>query len=809
MSAIAAWTRLDLRRRWRSLVVLALLIAVAGGTVMTAFAGAHRGASSLDRLSENTLPLDAMALPNEPHFDWAPFRELDYVVAMTGFALGTGPAVEGIGGESLDFLHVDDEWGRTIERPVVLEGRHYDPEAVDEAVMTPAFAKHYDVEVGDVLTAHLATPEQADLGQDSVPEEEFAGPSIDVTVVGVIRSPWFIDRPGSSGALTISHGMFATYRDNIMGIGGNSSWANALFRLENGSADIPRLRGDLKRIAGREVDVEDFGAGFREIERNLDFEARCLMAFGLAALLAGVVLVGQAIARYAAAEANELRTARALGMTPRQTVLSSVTGPFVSAVVGAGVAIALSIGASRWFPIGSATGIEPAPGLDVDPVILVLGALVVVALATAGAAVSAVLSFRAAAGGPARRSPVATVVSTAGFPVSVVIGTRFALERGLGRASVPVLPALVGAVAGVLGVVAAFSFSHGVDDAIDHPERFGMTYQAVAFGGYNDVELLPLAELGETVRTLDYVTGVDHGRFNTATGPDGQASVDLWSYEPGEKALPTVVIEGRMPESQDEILLSPGSLEDFGMEVGGTIDLTAGQGTRELLVVGSGFVPTGPHNSYNQGGFVTAHGYDALFKNTFKFSLLFVSVEESARGEGLPDRLSADVAAQVPQPAEGGPLFGDPTAEGLDVSSATGQLEQVRVLPVALGIFLALLAIGAVGHAIATATRRRARDLAVLRAGGMTPWQSRGVIATQATVLVVIGLVFGLPLGLAVGRSVWRLVADYTPLEYVPPTAVLVLSLVGPVALLVAYAVAAWPAMRSSGLRIAHVLRAE
>jgi hypothetical protein len=65
------------------------------------------------------------------------------------------------------------------------------------------------------------------------------------------------------------------------------------------------------------------------------------------------------------------------------------------------------------------------------------------------------------------------------------------------------------------------------------------------------------------------------------------------------------------------------------------------------------------------------------------------------------------------------------------------------------------------------------------------------------------------PLGVALGRSLWRLVADYTPLEYAPPLAVLALLLVGPGALLVANLLAAWPGHQAARLRVGHVLRTE
>lgn len=131
------------------------------------------------------------------------------------------------------------------------------------------------------------------------------------------------------------------------------------------------------------------------------------------------------------------------------------------------------------------------------------------------------------------------------------------------------------------------------------------------------------------------------------------------------------------------------------------------------------------------------------------------------------------------------------------------------MLPLVLSGFLALLAVGAVGHALVIAIRRRHHELAVLRALGLTQWQSRLVIATQATVLAMIGLVFGVPLGVALGRALWRAAAGMTPLAYRPPLAVWALLLAGPLALLPANLLAAWPGQRAARLRTGEALRAE
>src|SRR5262249_25141942 len=56
MVVILTWLRLELRRRWRSLAVLALLVAVSSGVVMTAVAAGRRGDTSLPRLSSQVEP---------------------------------------------------------------------------------------------------------------------------------------------------------------------------------------------------------------------------------------------------------------------------------------------------------------------------------------------------------------------------------------------------------------------------------------------------------------------------------------------------------------------------------------------------------------------------------------------------------------------------------------------------------------------------------------------------------------------------------------------------------------------------------
>jgi len=583
----------------------------------------------------------------------------------------------------------------------------------------------------------------------------------------------------------------------------NTVYINAFVRLRGGEAAVPQLRRDVARITGRsDIDVWNLADQFgRPVQSQTRFEARCLFAFGAAAFVAALFLIGQAIVRYAAASTAELQTLRALGMTPRQAIATAAAGPASVGVAGGALGVLGAIVASRWFPIGTASPIEPAPGTSADWVVLGPGLAAVAVLVTGGAAAAAWLALGAARRTTkARRSTVATAVARGGFAVPIVVGTRFALEAGRGRTAVPVRPALIGAVIGVLGILGAFTFSRGVSDAASHPERFGQTFQLSTFIGIDGEDFGPTNKLLAALHGNDDVQGVDDARVAVATGPNSNSSVTLYTYQAAPKPLDVVVTSGRMPTSAGEVLLAPQSLKTLHTRVGERVALS-GNHTATLLVTGAGLVPVGSHNGYADGGWVTDAGYDRLFDG-FKFHLDYVTLRPGARTADAGALLSAAIAKT--DRSLSGITFDPP-----DPLAEVAALRQVRVLPIALGLFLALLAIGAVGHALATAVRRRSHDLAVLRALGMTRRQCRGVVITQATVLAAIGLIFGVPLGLALGRIVWRAVADYTPLQYVPPLAVWTLLLVGPAALVFANLLAAWPGRRAARLRIAQILRAE
>jgi cell division protein FtsX len=805
---VLTWLRLELRRRWLSLAVLALLVAVSTATVLTATAGARRGSTAMDRLQVQTLPATVAVLANQPGFNWNKVQALPEVAAITKFPVAFNYVPECCPDASTDFAMMDRSYGTTIERPLIISGRMFNPARADEVVVTPQFLATYHKRLGDTLILDLPTAKQTDQGYDGSTGPP-RGPRVQARIVGVGNNTWDTvngDGPGQHGAIISSPGLYAHYPASFTGDNGQA-YINALIRLKGGAAAIPAFRADLARVSGRS-DIDVFGVRAHwvdPIRRLVEYESACVLAFGLAALVAAVFLVGQSVARYTSATMADLQVLQAVGMTSRQVVMAAAAAPFLAAAIGGAVGVAGAIVASRWTPIGAASYYEPHPGIHADWQVLGAGWGLALVLVTAGAAGAAALTLAAQRRkAVARRSGVAAAAASAGLPVPVVIGSRFALEPGRGRTAVPVRSALVGVIAGVLGVLAAFTFSAGVSDAAANPARFGQTWQLDTFLGEGGQEFSPA--IGQVLRAVAAdrdVTGVDDALVGAAQS--GQVSVESFTYAPvAGKKVNVVLTEGRMPSSDSEIVLGPITAKAMHAAVGSTIRLAGGPVRRTVTVTGIGFVPTGPHNNWDDGAWLTPAGFDRIFhgaKIAFKFHVALVSLRPGTDAAAAVKRLTATAAS-----IKGGQGI---SFEVTAPPPLLAGIKDISVLPLALSAFLALLAVVAVGHALSIAVRRRRHELAVLRALGMTRGQSRLVIVTQATLLAVIGLAFGIPLGVALGRILWRAAAGMTPIAYHPPAALWALVLIAPLALLVANLLGTWPGHRAARLRTGEILRTE
>jgi len=356
MRIILTWLRLESRRRWRSLLVLALLVALATTAVLAAVAGARRGQTAYDRLAARTLPATIAVLPNQPGFDWSKVRALPEVSVLTTFVISSF-VVDGYPEADVGFPPADSQIMRTIERPVVFEGRLFNPDRPDEVVVTPQFQASYGKGVGDTLTLHLASPRQIDEAYDPSTGGPPRGPQIRARIVGLVRGPWFLYGVASKGAVLPSPGLLTHYRANIMGTNGQT---------------YAGIKGGQAFRFGPTPRPE-------ELQEVKDVAVLPLVLSGFLALLA-LGAVGHALAIAVRRRRSELAVLRALGMTRRQSRLVVTTQATVLALIGLvfGVPLGIALGRALWRVVADGTPLAYHPPLAAWALLLI-GPLALVA----------------------------------------------------------------------------------------------------------------------------------------------------------------------------------------------------------------------------------------------------------------------------------------------------------------------------------------------------------------------------------------------------------------------------------------------
>ena len=125
----------------------------------------------------------------------------------------------------------------------------------------------------------------------------------------------------------------------------------------------------------------------------------------------------------------------------------------------------------------------------------------------------------------------------------VIVGAQLRARAGARPAAVPVRPAIAGAVAGVLGVLAALTFSAGISDAVRNPARFGQTWQLTTFYGADGQDFAPAGAASRAAAADRDVTGFLDVRIAGAQA--GRVSIESFTYAPVDgKRVPMVLTGG-------------------------------------------------------------------------------------------------------------------------------------------------------------------------------------------------------------------------------------------------------------------------
>ncbi len=787
--------RSQVRTRLRSLLLLGALAGITAGLVMATLSGAIRTDSALDRFRERENAADAVVFASQvdagPHPDWSQLEARPEVsaVAPWGLAFGTfdaGGPPRLTPGPTLLFAAMDDRYLGEMGRPIVVEGRLFDPEADDEAVIDENV---HEVEVGDVIPFTAYSPDQVPFSGEA------EGPHIDVRVVGRVKTvSQFLFVPDGQGF--VGPGLVAEHGDEML------IAENADVQLRHGAADLAALQRAVDEVVAPGTPVLDLHAAARRVETTTSVEHTALLVLTGVVLLAGLALVGQAVVQSAAATTDDRTALTAVGMTSRSITATAVLVHLPTAITAAVTAAATAVIASLWFPIGMAGQLDPDRGIQPMWAILVPGTLLVAGAVLAGAAVTA-RSNRPAlarAGSPSRA--LTGIRRVASVPVG--LGTTMALGPGEGRARIPARQALIGAVVGVLGVVATVTLNAGLEDALNHPERAGVAWDAggiVAGDPSHPAAVDP--ELIEAIAATDGVATV--AAIDRQVMPVNGVGVPTFAVRPppgaAEAAIQLVLTSGQAPSGPDEAAIGPASAADLDVGVGD--EVTIGATDHRVTIVGEALFPSDVHATFDQGLWLDAEGFDAAappeeipVDDPVERQVAF-DIADDASAEEVLDSLQTSVGDQFED-------FG-PAVPPVELTN----LENVRTLPRLLAGFLALLAVGALGHVLATSARRRGKDFAVLRALGLTRWDSRIVLNVQGTAIGLVGLIVGIPAGIVLGRLGWAVVAESVPLAVVRPVAAFAVLALVPLALLVANGLAVWPGRRVARLRPAEVLRTE
>ncbi|HUR76588.1 MAG TPA: ABC transporter permease [Acidimicrobiales bacterium] len=792
--AVALLVRAFTRRQWKALLVASLLLTIGGGFTLAAFAGARRTSSAATRAFDSARTADVS-------LDIAGIdaTRLDRVRALPGVSqvsvYGYSPVrpagsdmVPGV--DVVGVMPLDRRSTRTMDTPRLISGRMPRTDRLDEVLVNPVIADRMHVGPGDTITLESYAQSEMLAVFESAEPPPPTGASSQVTVTGIGRDlAEFVDQDRAVfGVILLSPAWFEHfgYRfDNAETYDGAAGIFRIVLRsrLAGGGADVDRFLGGVFDIYGADATTvfsEARSEVFGSAETTLRVEALALLLCALAAGIATAVAVAQALTRQQfLAAVPMVEVARAVGLSRRDRVWALVLPSLAAVGVGLAAAAAGAIAASSLFPRGLGGRFEPHPGIYVDGVALLIGGLGLGLLVVFACLIGAARSSGAT-------TAPATLVPRARIPLGrpdVGVGVRMALHTGRGATRVPARQTIIGAVAGVAGVVAAITFAGSLDRLLSTPRLFGEDYDAVVvFQGDTGEEADEAeAELLED-RRIAGLTRYGLVEVEVRGKPVRATFVDLLKGPPS-----LTVLSGRAPGSPNEVAVDPTQIEGAGPAIGDVISVVAGDKPVEFRVVGQ-----------------RAGGGDAL--------VMTQRGAESLGAEGGEDEPGFHV--RFDDGVDGDAVrrdLGKRFAEVYPVTPAAAvtNLDHVRGFPYALAVLLAVLAAAAVGHLLASGVRRRGRDLAVLKALGFSRRRTRATVHWQAVTVMVIAVIVGSVLGVALGRGAWGLVASSIRVAFAPAVPPLGMLSVALLALVVGLAVAAVPAGVAARTRPAVVLRAE
>ncbi|HKB30159.1 MAG TPA: FtsX-like permease family protein [Streptosporangiaceae bacterium] len=456
-----------------------------------------------------------------------------------------------------------------------------------------------------------------------------------------------------------------------------------------------------------------------------------LAVFGLAALVAAALAIGNATGGRVLVQLEDIAMLKALGFTPGQVVRMLVAEHCALGAAG----IAVGLGTARLLtasllqrpPAAALSAAAPLPAGLVA--MIALGAEVAVALATL------LPAWRAGRVRPAaavqampprgRLSRLARLALLMRMPPALVLGARDAFTRRLratliiGGLAIPMVMITIG-----LGCLST------LDSFTARPARIGLAAAlTVSPGGLDD------AQARRLIAADPQVAALYPGFRVPALVPGATTSILTQGMGTSADPYPFDVAAGRIYHADNEAVAGQGLLDLLHVRVGQWVRLTVQGVPLDVHIVGRTI-------ETENGGQVLSYGTDALGAAGGAPPVVFYSLvlRHGANAAAVRARLLAASNNRLEVDA---------------VANPASRLAIVRWVIAALIVVLALIGLTNLVTATTVGLRDHLRDVAVLKAIGLTPRQVTATLVTSMSLLALIAVLVGTWLGLAVsGRLI-------------------------------------------------------
>ncbi len=697
------------------------------------------------------------------------------------------------------------------DKITIVSGRMLNPDRPDEVVVSRFSARLLGFHVGQKVHEGVFANDQLNgEGQPSSPARERL--TLTVVGIGIFNDEVVQDDVDRITRMVVSPAL----ADKVAACCGSYAWSGV--QLKDGAAGVqPFLHRYFTDLPASSLPYIHVTSVIEEqAEQSVKPESLALGVFGLIAGAAALIIAAQSMGRQVRLSTIDRQVMRSLGANPTETALDGLPGIAASVVVGALVAVGVSVLLSPLAPFGPVRQVEPVHRISFDWTVIGFGTAALVVALLGMAVLFSIrdtphrVESRMRRGG-GRNSAIVTSVASSGLSVPATTGIRFALDTGRGRTAVPVRSAIIGTALAVVVVVASLTFGSSLTTLISHPALYGWNWDYIleSNAGYGD---MPASASGRLLAHDHDVVGWTGGYY-TLLNFDGQ-DVPVLGENPGGSVQPST-LDGHGLEGPNQVVLGTETMRNLGKHVGDTVTTGSGAQRKTLTIVGTATMPTvgvghGLHLSMGTGALLDVQVIPSLQRNIQQYGSVGPNVYFIRTRPGIRSAVAArsleGVSAGISDAA------GAPTSVQLFGVQHPAQIVNYRSMgstPTLLAVALAVGAFGALGLTLGASVRRRRRELAVLKTLGLTRRQLAESVSWQASVSVAIGTVIGIPLGVAFGRFLWTLFAD--ELYAVPHPTVPVPALIGVAvgALVLANLVAAVPAWRAARTPTALVLRSE